>query len=112
MSTTKVRTPGDTSKSKRSLGIPDDQIITWTAFANDYRDNNILKALAKKRGVVMDLLMAPILREYFDSHRDELTAEADEFLTHEKTIEDLQKELQRSLNLSKRLEEILSNRTE
>lgn len=111
MPTPKVRTPGDTSKSKASLGLPMDHVITWVPFANSYEDNNILKALAKARETKVHAIGAIVLREWFEANRAELTTEADEFLvTTEKSVEDLQKELQRSINLSKRLEEMLAKK--
>lgn len=91
---TQVREPGDTSKSKRSLGIPEDHVVTWVPFNLPYEDSNVLKAVARKRDVKAHLLCRDVMSAWFEANREELTKEADEFLkASEKSAEDLAKEL-------------------
>src|SRR5579871_465247 len=86
------------SKAKSRLGVPAD-------------DNNVLKAVAKKRDVAIHEVVAPVLAKWFEDNRAALVAEADEFLkTTEKSPEELEKELAKLRAAQARLEAMLNGK--
>lgn len=83
-----------TSKDKRVLGIPEDNETTWLPFHLSVHDNTRFNVLAKACKRTSFQLGAEIMIAWFDEHRDDIEAEVQSMLKDEKSIEDLEKEVE------------------
>jgi len=80
-----------TPKSKCRLGINDDRKIVWPTPNFTPDDHAILTAFGKAQDCELDDLLGSILMTWFETNRDQITAEADEFIKAENSVDDLLK---------------------
>lgn len=108
-----------TPKSKCRLGIPEDHKIVWNNPHFSPEDHSILTAFGKSQTTELDELFARIIMTWFETNREQITTEADEFIKTENTTEDLlkianaaQKKYERTMELLRARQATAEEKTE
>lgn len=109
---TKVADGGlGSSKAKAALGVPADHTITWVPLDLNHIDNQVLRNVAKARGVKAQDVPVKALKGWFEKNRKALEEESTKYLKlNEKSEDDLKKEALAAAARFERLMEELKSR--
>lgn len=99
-----------TSKSKPAMGLTSDREIVWAAAHFSLEDHNTLLAFCKSRDMEAQKLCGLVVMAWFDMNRSMIEAGAADHQVGEKTVSDMEKEMEAALRKIERMKALILNR--